>query len=218
MSNEEPFETVKHRGFDIKLYQDDNPFDPREDDNLGTMVCFHRRYDLGDKHDLKSGDFGGWADIREHLVEQEEAVVILPLYLYDHSGITMSTVRNYPFNDRWDSMTVGFIYASRDTILKEYGVKRISKQLKDKVERLLDGEVGTYDDYLTGNVCGYMVDDVGSLWGFYGDEGRKDALEQAESEIDYHIKQKVKHHAEYLKNAIKNNVPLMYRKPLTLRG
>ena len=33
------------------LYFDPEPTSPREGDNLGTMVCWHSRYNLGDKHD-----------------------------------------------------------------------------------------------------------------------------------------------------------------------
>ena len=43
------------------------------------------------------------------LVEQMDGMVILPLYLYDHSGITMNTCG---FSCPWDSGQVGWIYAS----------------------------------------------------------------------------------------------------------
>lgn len=41
------------------------------------------------------------------LVEQMDGMVILPLYLYDHSGITMNTCG---FSCPWDSGQVGWIY------------------------------------------------------------------------------------------------------------
>ena len=28
----------------------------REDENFGTMICFHRRYQLGDEHDYSNSD------------------------------------------------------------------------------------------------------------------------------------------------------------------
>ena len=34
----------------LVIQPDDDPFNPREDDNFGKMVCFHRRYHLGDHH------------------------------------------------------------------------------------------------------------------------------------------------------------------------
>ena len=33
----------------LSIYFDSCPTNPREWDNLGTMVCGHRRYDLGDE-------------------------------------------------------------------------------------------------------------------------------------------------------------------------
>ena len=47
------------------------------------------------------------------LVEQMDGMVILPLYLYDHSGITMNTCG---FSCPWDSGQVGWIYADKAMI------------------------------------------------------------------------------------------------------
>jgi hypothetical protein len=44
--------------------------------------------------------------------------VILPLYVYEHSGVTM---RTYPFGCRWDSGQAGYIYALKSKFLKETG-------------------------------------------------------------------------------------------------
>ena len=44
----------------------------------------------------------------------------LPLWLYDHGGITMSCgTRSYPYNDAWDSGQVGWIVALKATLFKE---------------------------------------------------------------------------------------------------
>ncbi|MEG0092201.1 MAG: hypothetical protein RSA20_10290, partial [Oscillospiraceae bacterium] len=38
----------------LQVMQDDEPLNPREDyDNFGKMVCWHSRYNLGDKHDYE---------------------------------------------------------------------------------------------------------------------------------------------------------------------
>ncbi|HOO12216.1 MAG TPA: hypothetical protein PK684_04600 [Bacillota bacterium] len=180
---------------------DEDAESPREWGNLGKMICFHGRYDLGDKHDYKSpedlfldllddshdelvandgftsrlyyfwkqvivddgdlvddlaiqflgimedetypklGDefpaarFGRmiaeansvWID--EFLDDAEEGelqdildsldkYIILPLYLYDHGGITM---RTNPFSCPWDSGQVGWIYASKQKFIDETG-------------------------------------------------------------------------------------------------
>ena len=51
---------------------------------LGTMVCWHRRYALGDAHHYSDPQ----AFSREVTAR---TAVILPLYLFDHSGLTIST-------------------------------------------------------------------------------------------------------------------------------
>ena len=138
----------------IEVIQDESPESPREWDNLGTMICFHGRYNLGDKHDYRSGDYSGWDEQRKDIEKKENACVMLPLYLYDHSGITMSTI---PFGCNWDSFQVGWIVVSKEKVRKEYNVKRINKELIEKVTNILEGEVKTYDQYLTGDIYGYKI-------------------------------------------------------------
>lgn len=96
--------------------------------------------------------------------------VILPLYLYDHSGITMNTTG---FHCPWDSGQVGFIHVSLEDVRREYGVQRVSGKLRRTVEDALRAEVSAYDDYLRGEVYGFVIerdgDHVESCWGFFGD-------------------------------------------------
>ena len=40
----------------LVIQPDDDPLNPREDDNFGKMVCFHRRYHLGDHHNYIDKD------------------------------------------------------------------------------------------------------------------------------------------------------------------
>lgn len=162
----------------IRIERDDDPSSPREWDNLGRMVCFHRSYNLGDKHDYNTAHYDGWAAVRAAITKEENAVVILPLFLFDHSGITMSCSTDMfraADSHGWDWGCVGFIFARREDVLKEYGKKRITKKTLENVTKVLVGEVETYDLYLTGDVWGYIVEDddgehLDSCWGFYGRE------------------------------------------------
>lgn len=191
-------DTVKwnHDGklYCLHIQRDETPESPREWDNITTMACWHRRYNLGDKIDDKeledfwrrlvrenvpeseifamaeAGQLKGiritkneedpklvdvyetyyWQTVlgksepKECLeyegVDKDTAIYYLlddltiqhcmalmepyaewlPLWLYDHSGITMSCgARTYPYNDRWDSGQVGWIVALKETIMAE---------------------------------------------------------------------------------------------------
>ena len=172
----------------IEIIQDNDPESPREWDNMGTMVCFHPDYVLGDKHDYKKRDYSSWAELLEAIIKNENVAVILPLYLYDHSGITISTS---PFSCPWDSGQVGFIFVTKETVRKELNVKRVTRTIQDNVSKVLIGEVETYDQFLTGDVYGYRITDtetdeeLDSCWGFYGQDC---CMTEAKEIVDYHIK------------------------------
>ena len=210
---------------------DDNAINPRiECDNIGTMVCFHRRYGLGDKHshanpedavvDIASklnANYAEWVGYTRYpddqQVEQGQALidkhcVTLPLHLYDHSGITMSTSR---FSCSWDSGQVGFIYMTHKTMRENWPeTTHTHEQAVAAAEACLETEVKVYDQYLTGDVwCVSVVDDEGdvldSCCGFFGykyaekDGARMladceaEAAERAEQEAEATLKEE----AEY---------------------
>jgi len=151
---------------------------PREWDNLGTMVCFHRRYDLGDKHNYNHNDYDSWEEMERAIIKNENVAVILPLYLYDHSGITMNTTG---FSCGWDSGQVGFIFISKQKALQEYGGKKVGKKLKERLVTYLTDEVETYDQYISGDVYQFeILDENGefedSCGGFYGSDITKNGI------------------------------------------
>jgi hypothetical protein len=148
-----------------------SPRDPDYTDcNLTKMVCFHRNYILGDKHNFDKEDVLSWEELEKLICKEEDVCVIDPLYLYDHSGITISTT---PFGCKWDSGQVGFVYITKEEIRKLFNVKRISKKLKYKAWEYLNEEVKTYKQYLEGDVYDVYVRDenddiVESCSGYYG--------------------------------------------------
>ncbi len=173
-------------GYKVKYIAVDNePESPRVCDNFCTMVCFHRKYVLGDEeHGYKAQKFYSWDDLKDSIEKIEDVAVILPLYLYDHSGIT---IRTYPFEDRWDSGQVGFVFVSKNKVREEFSLtdEVLSDEIVDKAKKILEGEVQIYDNYLKGDVYrlvrenfnkdGQQIDyDVVS--GFYDMEYAKEEL------------------------------------------
>jgi hypothetical protein len=156
-------------GETLRVWRDESPDDPRRDaDYLGTMACYHRRYDLGDPNPPDPSDL--------RAMVKKGHVIALPLYLMDHSGLWMSTTADQfravdPMG--WDWGQVGYIFVTRQKVREDFCVKRISPQLRDLVERMLQAEVREYNDYLQGDVYGYTVEDdegrtLDSCWGFIG--------------------------------------------------
>ena len=173
----EVVDTIELDDVTVNIYQDSTDESPREWDNLGTMACFHRRYTLGDKTDFTADE------LIEFLSDNLDKIIALPLYLYDHSGLSMSwSDRGYPFNDQWDAGQVGFIYVTYEKLQSEYHWKHITKARKAKIVQYLKNEVETYDQYLTGDVYGFEVvcnlcnDALDSCWGFYGHNWKDNGL------------------------------------------
>lgn len=150
----------------------DFPLNPREDyDNIGHMVCFHRRYTLGDDH-----NFSEPADFLESLMDnsnidhdedmtigqmisvlREHDYYFLPLSIYDHSGITMYVGSpDDHFDGQWDCSYVGWIYTTKQDIEKDFPNET---KWTDRANAVLTGEVKTYDLYLRGDCYGYCLEE-----------------------------------------------------------
>lgn len=129
---------IKRKGLTLSITPAEMA-DPRQnEDNLGKMICFHRRYALGDKH-----EYAEPFDLQMFLENNKNKICcILPLYLLDHSGLRMSTTS---FNDPWDSGQVGFIYCTNDDV-KNLGMDPENDY--ENVKELLIEEVKEYDNWL----------------------------------------------------------------------
>lgn len=189
MSN--PIKTEKMGNLTIKIFQDESPESPREWDNLGKMLCFHRKCELGDK---KEGDFKDSAFVKS--LASQKGVISLPIFMMDHSGLTLSTdpkVFQAIDSQSWDWGMLGFILVEPEKIRNEYSCKRITKTIREKVLTCLQGEVETYNQFLQGDVYGFLIEDengnhLDSCWGFYGldyclEEAKGNAKHIAESLI-----------------------------------
>lgn len=173
--------TEEYKGYTINIEQDDSAESPRVWDNLGTITAWSRRYNLSDsRHSYDVADF------RRDVINNPN-VISLPVYMYEHGGVALSTG---PFSCQWDSGQVGWIHVDKDRARKEYNVKRITKATLNKVLACLESEIETYSKYLNGEVYGYDVkdpngDSIDSCWGFIGDYDDSYMLQQARDSIDY---------------------------------
>lgn len=97
---------------------------------------------------------------------ERNGVVALPVYMYEHSGITMNTGG---FSCPWDSGQAGWIYTTKKEILDTCGsykndkgnyIKVTDKNWKKAAYQWMIDEVKTYDMYLQGEIYGYILDEL----------------------------------------------------------
>jgi hypothetical protein len=183
----------------------------------GWDELLERQEALGNSYDTSWSDTKFWDEYHSDCRNEQQAflektLIVLPLYLYDHSGITMNTGG---FACGWDSGQVGYIFISRKKAVEEWGKVRCTKKVVELAVNYLKGEVETYDQYLTGAIYGKRVlglledvneeagdnpqdeewddkrEEIDSCWGFFGhDMTNEDGymVTEAKGYIDYHIK------------------------------
>ena len=146
---------------EVEYEWDFNPRDPDYADVQTSMVCFHRRYTIGDiqfdkslEYDfqqskwIKQNNNQSWQfDLEDYIIKEYDPAVWLPIYMLDHSGITIQTT---PFYGGWDSGQIGYIFMTKETAREIYDIKRITKKYLHQIEKWLKSEVEEYDRYLRG--------------------------------------------------------------------
>ena len=209
--------TVEYKGFKFDIWQDcEETFNPRQYDNVGHMICFHRDYVLGDKHDFTSDAI--------QVFINKPGVFSLPLYFYDHSLQDIATeIKPYWHHAAWDSGQVGIIYATVEDA-NRIGINiegMCDEEIENRIFDSLEFEVQEYAKYVRGEVYGFTIlSGIGeSCGGFLGGDFEESGLfDEVHSSIDWYIKERTKKHVEKLKGQIKNHVGLEYREPFSIGG
>ena len=162
-----------NRKYRVEILQDDCSCMGWDDlgDHLGTIYSNHRRWNP-DNHKV------------EEILDDEnrpdsENYVYVPIWMYEHSGITIKACGSNPYSCPWDSGCAGLIAVSKDKILKEYG--SLDEETIKKAKDVMIAEIHDLDLIYTGNVYGYSViylgdddegindgegEEIDSCWGF----------------------------------------------------
>lgn len=143
------------------------------DGHLGHFVCRHGKHERIHFPNEKGIDY---------LSKQGVAV---PVYMLDHSGIS---VRTQPFNDEWDSWQWGWLVTTDTEIRSWYGMSADAPINVDAVISQLVAQVTMVDKYFSGDVWGYQVfheeELVDSLWGIIGEDNAKELAKEAVTAAD----------------------------------
>ena len=121
---------------------------PEDDPRLGEgnetiILCAHRRYRLGDEQ------FNDRASIEARREEIEaEGGALQALYLYDHSGITVST---HPFSCTWDSGQIGWVGMEAEKL----AARGLGADDEEAIGTIVEEEIATWNAYLQGRVYAF---------------------------------------------------------------
>lgn len=173
----------------VDIWQDDDAEDPRESESWATTMLFdHQRYTLGDPHpdwwEAEKADWRSWRDVEAAIRAHLRVIVLAPVYLMDHSGLTLSLdAERFRAQDyqAWDWGQIGFVFVTREQMDEALGVGLDLAW----AEQAMRQEVAFYNGYLTGDIWGYTVRDGGEVIDSCGGyDGRAAAVEAAQQVID----------------------------------
>jgi hypothetical protein len=179
-----PIKSATHDNLQAEIHYDESP--SRPDDTCCTITYNSRsRYVLGNSPADEHEDEGIARKVRDG------DYIGMPVFAYVHSGVALQAAYTNPFHCQWDSGRSGWAYMTKAEVRSHYGVRRITKAVKEKALSLLRSCVEEYSAYLNGEVYGFIIRDtntgeaVDSCWGYYGIDSVKSeamlALKQMES-------------------------------------
>jgi hypothetical protein len=215
-------ETRSYEGYDIEIQHDDGfGFHPRKDcDPLSVITSWDNSQRIDNEHDNQPHDDElvpedapfqtdevMWQLRLNYYLFNVRMVAILPVYERYDGYSTSGSTRNQ----------IGFIYMPKKVWDDNYNQAWIDeyhpgKKPKEIAEAILKGDIKLLDYYARGEIYGYNIPELGeSCYGFFGNYDESGLLENAKSEIDYHIKLQKEKHFKKLKAWIKHKINLTYR-------
>lgn len=135
----------------LLVAHDEDCENPREHSNVSVMWFFHGRHsNLGDKKDVKAEDFDGWEEMAEHLRTEEGALHIAPVFMYEHSGRSLSLGA---FGDRWDSGQLGLMWTTKEKLAETVGENATDEQIM----KAYATELEEYNRWIEGDCWWYRL-------------------------------------------------------------
>lgn len=203
----EAIKTINYKGLTIKIFQDEDVQSPEGWNDDIFLVYYHRDFEVRKDDIVSKDEMVAWYNGEK--IEQTKQFHIFLVKAYIHSGVVLAleeSGRMFP-DERWDVSRCGCMLVSK----KE-------AKTKSKAFKLADGLIKSWNDCLSGNVYGYVIEDkesehLGSCWGFYGDFNKSGIIDEAKSEAGAIADERLKKHLRKLKSQIINKAPLGRREP-----
>ena len=170
-------EEILYKNHTIRIEYDEYPLNPRDEwENLGMFVTFSSKYSYGDN--VNQGRIFESRKELEECILRIDGVVMLPVYVYDHGAVSVST---YVPTCQWDSSHIGYIYASPDM------VEKIGSN-PEYTEKALRAEIEEYNQYINGEVYEYTIESPYTDESCTGHYDKAAEINEAKREIDATLK------------------------------
>lgn len=168
-------EQFDYDGLTVKLFYDETPSSPADWDTVGTLVTWHRNFNLGHEQEHYLAQDHDGRVVARYVTLREGALASIPVEILD-GPYTLIRETSPEHAD-------GVIYTTRARC-EELGVS------PEDAEEALRGELKEWAEYAAGDVYGYVIEDaegktLDSLWGLYG---REYAEEEARRAADWEAK------------------------------
>ena len=184
-----------------ELIYDQHATNPRECDNLGTILIAPSKAHWIASHDdivdtsipFGNSPYEHWDNIRREQLKlkKSEIAIAYPITKHEHDEISLQL----GYKSGWDYTVSGFIYVTKETLRKEYGVDRITKSIIERAKNCLQAELDLLTSWLNGDCYGWCikeyaltdegldweeVDVLDACWGYFDQDyafgSMKDAL------------------------------------------
>ena len=181
-----------------ELIYDQHATNPRECDNLGTiLIAPNKSHWIASRDDvvdtsicLGKNPYEHWNNIRREQLnlKKSDIAIAYPITKYEHGEISLQL----GYKQGWDYGVVGFVYITKETLRKEYGVKRITKSIIERAENHLRDELDTLTRWVNGDCYGWQikeyaltddgldweeVDTLDACWEYFGKEQALDDMQ-----------------------------------------
>lgn len=199
-------EKIEYHGYTIEVVQDEDCESPDKWGNDDMFLVYdHRQFCVERKgYDPES--------IFQHIMETKKPMYedyhVIPVYAYIHSGVALSLGSSFGQDPGgWDTSFRGFVLVKK---MKGWSWR------KDSARKCAKALIEEWNMYLSGDVYGVKLldpegDEVDACWGYYGEEGVKEAIAERKALADREIRNNLARRRDRLKQLIKARAPLEAR-------
>lgn len=156
----------QYKGHTYIVDYDECRMNPRDEfENLGTIYA--------NRHDLNFDNTTIPDLVKQGLLTNENRpkptrkfkrdYICRLVYYYEHGGVALSL---HPFSCPFDSGVAAWIAVPKSKVRQEYGCKRVTRRIEERVVEVLKCEIEELQAYINGEVYVWCVDNEDACGGY----------------------------------------------------